>query len=258
MTALMHNQDCLEGLKALQANSIKVVVTSPPYNIGAKYGEYNDKREDYLSWLNSVFTELKRVMSDDGHFFLQVGGTNVNPLLPFEVLKEAQSLFDLQNLIVWVKSITVEGKSTGHFKPINSKRFLNMTNEFIFHLTKSGKVEVDRLAIGVPYADPSNIERWGSKEKVRCDGNTWFIPYKTIRSRKTERGNHPATFPLELPLRCIKLAKAEYNDYVLDPFAGIGTTLLAAESLGINSVGFEIDTNYVRMFEELKDGWTNP
>lgn len=254
MSQVLHAMDCLEGMKTLQAKSVKVIVTSPPYNIGANYGEYTDSRADYLSWLLSIFIETHRVLQDDGHFFLQLGGTNLKPTIPFEVMAEAQKVFKLQNLITWVKSITVDGKSSGHFKPINSKRFINPTNEFIFHLTKTGDIPIDRLAIGVPYEDASNVARWSSKNNLRCQGNSWFIPYKTIQSRSKERGNHPATFPLELPRRCIKLSGATGEDIVLDPFAGIGTTLLAAKELGLNAIGYEIDTNYIRTFEELLNG----
>ena len=235
-------------MKTLADKSVKVVVTSPPYNIGAKYGTYVDQRADYESWLTKVWQEVERVLADDGHFFLQVGGTNVLPMIPFEVLATATPLFELQNLIVWVKSITINGVTTGHFKPINSPRYTNCTNEYIFHLTKTGKVPIDRLAIGVPYMDKSNEKRWESAKSVRCGGNTWFMPYDTIQSRALDRGMHPAIFPLELPLRCMKLAGIQAQDTVLDPFAGIGTTLRAASLLGCNGIGYEIDANYVGVF----------
>lgn len=250
MTITMHQQDCLEGLRDLADGSVKVVVTSPPYNIGVKYGLYTDQRDDYLEWLTSVWTEVYRVLDQDGHFFLQVGGINKYPMRPFEILPTA-SMFCMQNLIVWVKSIAIEGVTTGHFKPINSGRYINPTNEYIFHLTKGGKTPVNRLAIGVPYMDKSNQKRWESAKAVRCQGNSWFIPYDTIQSRSRERGNHPATFPLELPLRCMKLAGMTENDTVLDPFAGIGTTLRAAVLLNCNGIGFEIDPTYVEVYNEL-------
>src|SRR5439155_8892861 len=115
---------------------------------------------------------------------------------------------DLQNTILWIKSISIERDletlSYGHFKPINSSRFLNECHEYVFHFTLSGSVPLDRIAIGVPYADKTNIARWshtGGQDK-RCRGNTWFIPYKTIRRRAKERP-HPATFPTELAAKCV-------------------------------------------------------
>jgi hypothetical protein len=70
----------------------------------------------------------------------------------------------------------------GHYKPITSRRFVHDCHEFIFHLTKRGDVLLDRLALGVPYADKSNIARWGhtAGRDLHCRGNTWFIPYRTV------------------------------------------------------------------------------
>ena len=108
-------------------------------------------------------------------------------------------------------------------------------------------VKIDRLALGVPYKDKSNIKRYkknteGEKD-LRCRGNCWYIPYKTIRSSDKERP-HPATFPIEIPENCIKLHGISPDLKVLDPFMGIGNTSLACYKLGINCVGFETDTNY--------------
>ena len=73
--------DCLENLKKIEDKSIDLVVTSPPYNIGLKYHKYEDKkpREQYLEWIYDIFTELKRVLKDDGHIFLNMGYTNKDP-----------------------------------------------------------------------------------------------------------------------------------------------------------------------------------
>lgn len=134
--------------------------------------------------------------------------------------------------------------SFGHYKPIGGQRFLNDCHEYIFHLTKTGKVPLDRLAIGVPYQDKSNIGRWkAAKQDKRCRGNTWFIPYETIQSREKERP-HPSSFPLKLPERCIKLHGLTKINLVLDPFMGIGTTALACLQLGVSCLGFEIDPDY--------------
>ena len=108
----------------------------------------------------------------------------------------------LQNHINWVKSIHVNGKTSGHFKPINSKRYLCPTWEHLFHFTKDGKVNVDRLSVGVPYEYyKENLRHSKSldvtKPNLRDKGNAWFIPYET-RQSKLERGKHPATFPVKL------------------------------------------------------------
>ncbi len=237
--------DCLARLTQMDASSIDVVVTSPPYNIGIQYGAYNDRRprEEYLRWLSKISKELARVMKDDASFFLNVGGTGADPWIAMDVANAFRDVFILQNHIIWVKSVSIGEDTVGHFKPINSKRYLNNNHETIFHFTKNGKVEIDRLAVGVPYKDKSNIGRWDhAKEDKRCAGNTWFIPYETVRS-KAEKFDHPAGFPSALPERCIRL-HGRRDAVVLDPFLGAGTTLVAAERMGVKGIGIEIDPTY--------------
>jgi site-specific DNA-methyltransferase (adenine-specific) len=250
--------DCIKGMQGLAENSVDVVVTSPPYNLGIDYNGYDDtgSRADYLDWMGEWAAEVWRVLSDDGSLFLNVGSKPTDPLVPFELLQVMLEHFTLQNMIHWVKSIAilksevgnypgiVQDVSVGHYKPINSKRFLNDCHEYIFHLTKNGKVVLDRLSVGVPYQDKTNIGRWNSAaEDVHCRGNTWFIPYETIQSRDKERP-HPATFPIELPLRCIKLHGVDRVGLVMDPFLGIGSSALACARLKIPFVGFEIAEEY--------------
>jgi site-specific DNA-methyltransferase (adenine-specific) len=196
-------------------------------------------------------------------------------MLPHEIVigLTASGRFLLQNTIHWIKSIAIDInsgdphlnplpgqgeadakrqvrvetalKTFGHFKPINSKRFLNDCHEHIFHFTKSGQVEIDRLALGVPYQDKSNIARWSHNRgsDLRCRGNTWFIPYETIQSREKERP-HPATFPLVE--WCIKLHGVSRVKTMLDPFLGIGNSAVAARRCGVKRfIGLEIDDVYL-------------
>ena len=240
-------KDCLKGLEELDDKVIDIVVTSPPYNLNIKYSAYKDnlKRKEYLAWLHSVFKEIKRVMKDNGSFFLNMGSSNIDPWVSYDVANEARSLFMLQNNIVWVKSISINDKTYGHFKPINSPRFTNHTFEHLFHFTKEGNVKLDRLSIGVPYADKSNVSRWkGAKNDVRCRGNTWYIPYDTIRL-KAQKGTHPAIFPEKIVEQCIKLHGFNDETFILDPFVGTGTTMVAAKKLGLYGIGMDIDKDYL-------------
>lgn len=237
--------DCIEVLKCFPESVVDVVVTSPPYNIGIDYNTYNDRRDssEYLKWIYDWGTAISKVLKPDGSFFLNVAGSVSKPWVPFDILNCLRWSFKLQNQIVWVKSIHIsDGHSFGHFKPINSKRFLNNTHEFIFHLTLDAKVPLDKLSIGVPYVDKSNSTRWKSQQNKRCRGNTWYIPYKT----KQTKDRHPAMFPVELPEWCIRLHGVRPDLLVLDPFAGLGTTLRAARRLSVNSIGIEIDEGYWR------------
>lgn len=237
--------DCFASLARLPASSVNVVVTSPPYNIGIAYKSYDDRRPraEYLEWLSAIGVQLARVMTEDASFFLNVGGTGSDPWITMDVANAFRDTFILQNHFTWIKSVSIGDDTVGHFKPIASKRFLNNNHEAVFHFTKTGRVEVDRLAIGVPYKDKSNIGRWEhAKRDVRCAGNTWFIPYPTVRS-KTQKFDHPAGFPVALPDRCLRLHGVK-DAVVLDPFLGAGTTLVAAERLGMSGIGLEIDSDY--------------
>lgn len=251
-TVTLIREDCLQGLRRLADGGVDVVVTSPPYNLGVRYATYMDDRprEEYLSWLEEVGREIRRVLAEEGSFFLNVGGKPSDPWVPFDILARLRPHFRLQNVIHWIKAISVsrgnggEEFSLGHYKPIGGERFLHDCHEYIFHLTKSGNVKLDRLAIGVPYQDKSNIGRWKqATQDKRCRGNTWFIPYDTIQSRDKERP-HPATFPVKLPEMCIRLHGLDKVKLVLDPFLGIGTTALACLRLGVSCLGFEIDPQY--------------
>ena len=256
----LHNVDCITGMKRnLATGSVDVMVTSPPYNLGTDYRAYDDSipRSSYLDWLDQWAKVVCDKLGDEGSLFLNIGAKPSDPTVPFEVLARMQNHFQLQNVIHWVKSISIAKDDVGdytkitgnigvgHFKPINSPRFLNDCHEYIFHLTKNRKVELDRLAIGVEYQDKSNVRRWKSAgNDRRCRGNTWFVPYKTIKSRDKQRP-HPATFPVKIPEMCIRLHGLESTRLVVDPFLGIGNTALACLSLGIDFVGFEIDSGYV-------------
>jgi site-specific DNA-methyltransferase (adenine-specific) len=241
-------------MSRLADESVDLVVTSPPYNLGISYGKYSDcqDRQSYLAWCDEWAGQIRRVLKSNGSFFLNIGAAPSNPMLPHEIVMTLCDLFVLQNTIHWIKSIAIgdregELRSHGHFKPINSKRFLNDCHEYVFHFTKSGRVELNRLALGVPYQDKSNISRWAHTRgnDLRCRGNTWFVPYETIQSREKERP-HPATFPVQLVEWCIKLHGAPRLGTMLDPFLGIGHSAVAAQRCGVNKfMGFEIDEVYL-------------
>jgi site-specific DNA-methyltransferase (adenine-specific) len=140
--------DCLKLMRQKIADkSISVVTTSPPYNQGVSYRSYGDDRDEAenLGWLAEVFEEIDRVLTPAGSLFLVIGHAARKPWTAMRVAEVAGESFQVQNQIVWVKTMTVNGESHGQFNPITSKRFLNRTWEFVFHFTKTGKVQLDRL-----------------------------------------------------------------------------------------------------------------
>jgi site-specific DNA-methyltransferase (adenine-specific) len=235
--------------------SVDVIVTSPPYNLGKDYGpSVNDKKKDahYLDWCRRWGKLLRSVARDDASFFLNLGGTPKDPLMPFRVLEQMFPHWQLQNMIHWVKSVAVEepgGKEVtrGHFKPVNSTKYLNNCQEFVFHLTPAGNNVIDRLAAGTSYTDESNVRRWSTGKATRCRGNVWHCPYETIQSRDKQRP-HPAVFPVKLARRCVLLHgdTPGRTRIVLDPFMGIGSTWVAVDGMpDTRFVGIDINQDFV-------------
>jgi site-specific DNA-methyltransferase (adenine-specific) len=267
----IYQEDCLAFMDKLKRHdiSVDVIVTSPPYNINKAYSSYRDnkKREEYIFWLRCVAMKSLSILKQTGSFFINIGEIPSDPLLPIEIAKQFLDCgFKLQNVIHWIKSISLEkediGKanlldyntSIGHFKPILSQRFLSAFHEYIFHFTKTGDIKLDKLAIGVVYQDKTNIGRWKSARQDKRDrGNVWFIPYSTVQEARP----HPATFPEKLPLLCIKLHGIKRNMLVYDPFMGIGSTALACINLNVNYIGTEIDGEYLKLTVENIDERTS-
>ena len=242
--------DCIDGMNSLPAQSVDVVVTSPPYNIGTKYRVYDDteSRDQYLLFTDLWCQSARRVLKPEGSLFLNIAGKPSDPWVPFDVGNVFRQRFALQNVVHWIKSITVNDETHGHFKPINSGRFLNNCHEYIFHFTHEGTVRLNRTAIGVRYQDPSNIKRWSAagRAQVHCRGDCWYLPYATRQTK----AHHPASFPPTLVESCLLLHGLPPKEFrqdllVLDPFMGIGTTAFVAARLGVPCIGFDIDAEYL-------------
>jgi len=251
--------DCLDVLDRFAPGSIDVIVTSPPYNLGIRYRSYDDTmpREEYLRWTGEWVRLAATRLSRNGSLFLNVGAKPTDPWTAFDVAQAARPHLRLQNIIHWIKSIAIERAlaghrarlqedlAVGHYKPINSPRFLHDCHEFVFHFSPLGATPLDRRAVGVRYQDPSNIGRWrAAAGGVRCRGNTWFIPYETIQNRDKDRP-HPATFPPRLPEMCLRLHGLARIGLVADPFLGLGSTAVACAQLGVDFVGIEMDRRYL-------------
>jgi site-specific DNA-methyltransferase (adenine-specific) len=221
-TTVIYEEDCISGMRQhLDEGSVDVVVTSPPYNLGIAYGKHDDTapRHEYLEWTDRWAAEIKWVLAPRGSFFLNVGSTPTDPWIAMDVALVGRKLFALQNTLHWVTSIALDAEAAGkaagldktlavgHYKPINSERFVNDCHEYVFHFSPEGRTPLDRRALGVPYQDASNATRWqsaGTGNGTRCRGNAWFIPYDTIQKRDRDRP-HPASFPAKLPEFCLRL-----------------------------------------------------
>jgi site-specific DNA-methyltransferase (adenine-specific) len=258
-TLTFFHGDCLDVFKTLPAGLASVLVTSPPYNLGVRYRSYDDTlpRPEYLQWTDAWIAAAAAVLAPDGSLFLNLGAKPTDPWTAMDIAQTARAHLQLQNTIHWIKSLAIERAAAGvganlprdlavgHYKPINSPRFINDCHEFVFHFSPAGRTVLDRRAIGVEYQDASNIARWqtGGSNR-RCRGNTWFIPYDTIQSRDKERP-HPATFPPRLAEYCLRLHGLDRITLAVDPFLGLGSSAIAAAELGLDFIGIEIDAHYL-------------
>lgn len=214
----------IDILPTLGNNSVDLCITSPPY-----------KDEDGYSvlQLRTCFDMLYNVLKDDSLFFLNFGHLASNKFRPFSTCELALAAgFKLNDTIIWIKN---------HYKPIQGHKRLNNLTEFIFVLYKGKMPKLNRLSIGVPYKDKSNVKRFSGGNDLKCGGNVWYINYPTIN--KTDQKLHHDRYPVELPEKCIRLCG--YNvETVLDPFCGSGTTCVAAKKLGKKYIGIEINSIY--------------
>jgi site-specific DNA-methyltransferase (adenine-specific) len=190
----LHLQDCIDWMNAQPENSIPCIITSPPYNLDIKYGTYQDDlpREGYLKWLRDVAVAMKRVLTEDGQLFLNVGYSNVDPWVAMDVAQVFRQVFVLQNNFTWVKHIAVNDQGYGQYKPIASDRFASATTESMFHFTKHGTVKVDRLAIGqrnksegYKYPELYSLSRHIATQRRKASRRLGFDNWMDLKARGT-------------------------------------------------------------------------
>ena len=212
-TLRFYHGDSLELLGRIPPAAVDVIVTSPPYNLGVQYRSYRDTLSEasYLQWTDAWIEGAARVLSTRGSLFLNVGNKPTQPWTAIDVALEARRHLTLQNTIHWIKSIVIGHElagsrarlerdlAVGHYKPINSDRFLNDCHEFVFHFTPKGRTPLDRRAIGVPYQDPSNIGV-GRVPRAACaavatPGSSRTPPSRTANETARTPPRSPRCFP---------------------------------------------------------------
>ena len=106
----LRREDCIPGMARLADESVDLVVTSPPYNLGISYGKYSDRQDrgSYLGWCGEWAEQIRRVLKSNGSFFLNIGAAPSNPMLPHEIVMTLREFFVLQNTIHWIKSIAID------------------------------------------------------------------------------------------------------------------------------------------------------
>lgn len=223
--------DCLELLPQLDDNSIDLVVTSPPYNIGVKYDSCNDEQpwSEYYKWCRKWIREIFRILKPDGRFclnhYLSCGwtGHRSNPAMNLNAIAMEEGLQE-HGVAVWDDRTLTKFSAWGSWMSAAAP-YVNSPHECIILFYKD-HWKKDRVG-------ESTIT---GKEFMEACSGVWKIQPEQDRIT-------PAPFPLALPLRCINLLSFK-GDLVLDPFCGGGTTCLAAKVAGRDYIGFELSPHY--------------
>lgn len=239
------------NLSMVPSESVHLAVTSPPYNVGIEYDNYEDNLE-LEAWLDGLVLpmarEVYRVLAPGGRFCMNVANTDRRPYNPLSSLIDCAMISDvfmregkrdgwlMRGHIIWVKGETPNQACQWGSWRSASNPVLRDRHEYIMCYTKRGN---ERHIMGRPR--PAGVERYScSAEDFRMlSDSVWTFAPSTDR-------RHPAPFPYELPRRCIAFFSFP-GDVVLDPMAGIGTTCLAARDMGRDYIGVDISEEYVRI-----------
>ena len=216
----------------LENDSVDLVVTSPPYNVGKEY-EQDQSQDDWLQLMRHVLSEVYRVVVPGGRVCVNVANIGRKPYRPLH-MQISQICFD-QGLIMRGEIIWHKGASAGTSTAWGS--WCSATNpvirdihEYILVFSKS-TMRRERKGLGT-------VSQSVFLESTK---SVWSFP-----TESSQRVGHPAPFPLELPKRLIQLYSFK-GDLVLDPFCGSGTTCLAALQLGRSYVGYDVVPDYCEL-----------
>jgi adenine-specific DNA-methyltransferase len=243
---ILYPGDCLDLLRQVPDGFAKLVVTSPPYNLGKPY-ETRLRLDEYLDQQKKVIQECVRILRDDGSICWQVGNyVNNGEIVPLDLVLYpifSALKLHLRNRIVW---------HFGHGLHA-SKRFSGRY-EVILWFTKTNEYTFDLDPIRVPQKYPQKKHFKGPK-RGELSGNplgknpsdVWEIP--NVKANHIEKTIHPCQFPVELIERLV-LSMTKEGDWVFDPFMGVGSTAIAALIHERKAIGAEIMPEYLAIAEE--------
>lgn len=238
--------DCLQVLKGMEAESVDLVMTSPPYNVGKSF-EQKLSLAEYLCWQREVIKEASRITKSTGSLVWQVGNTYENGgIAPLDCLLYpafADAGLRFMNRIVWAFEHGLHAK----------KRFSGRYEVAMWY-AKGDSPHFDLDAVRVPQKWPGKKHYKGPKAgQLSCNplgknpGDWWEIT--NVKHNHPEKTEHPSQYPVEIPRRFIS-ALVPDGGVVLDPFAGVGSTGVAAKALGVRFVGIELDPRWADVAEK--------
>lgn len=237
MIEIKHNE-VIKGLQEINSDSIDCIITSPPYWKGFGYEAYFNSYAQYLKWSKQWIYECKRILKEDGTFYLNVINDSEITIRAFELMNIAtdELMFKLHDTIIWYRF---------NQQPANTTRQLTNQCEYIFMLRHSS----NNITLDKKCAYNKNPHIF----KTKNVGNVWEIPFNSGKKSQTGFGRKETKskfghsgFPLELPETCILLSTKE-NDLVLDCFVGTGQTAIACQKLNRNFIGIDLDINSIEL-----------
>jgi len=258
--------DSLKYLRKFGESKFDLIVTSPPYNIGKSY-ETKRTIEKYLETQEEIIIELIKVLSDRGSICWQVGNyVDKGEIFPLDIyyyqIFKRHGL-KLRNRIIWHfgHGLHASNRFSGRYETI---LWFTKTDDYIFNLNNvrvpakyPGKLHFKGDKKGQPSGNPLGKNPSDIWEIVVNDweNELWNIP--NVKSNHPEKSDHPCQFPVELVERCV-LALTNENSWVLDPFAGVGSSLIASIKNNRNAIGIDKEENYCKIAMErinlLKEG----
>ena len=236
-------EDCLKWFDNYLEENIHLTFIDPPFRQGKDYRFFDDNQpeEKYWEWLKEVLSKVYKITVKGGAVYFMQREKNTENVL--RLLRETGWVF--QNLIIWKKKTSAVPSEIRY-----SKQY-----QIIAFATKSGKPRVfNKLRVDLPippdykYERPNGIYITDVWDDIRELTSGYFAGDEAIRDNKGDRV-HTQQSPVALLLRII-LSSTLPGDTVLDPFAGTGTTLVVAHQLERNSIGVEIDSEYVKIIKD--------
>jgi len=249
---VMLHADTLEACKQLPSALFSLIITSPPYNIGKRY-ESQVALQEYLDLQREVIEQLSRLLHPQGSICWQVGNyVDEGEVFPLDIYFYPifkRLGFKLRNRIVWhfEHGLHASHRFSGRYETL---LWFTKGDDYVFNLDPvrvpskyPGKLHFKGEKRGLPSGNPLGKNPSDFWEFLADEWNTgvWNIP--NVKSNHPEKTIHPCQFPVELVERCI-LAMTNEGDWVLDPFAGVGSTLIAAAKNKRKSVGIDRDGDY--------------
>lgn len=225
-----------ESMKELPDDSVHLMVTSPPYNVGKDY-DRDLTLDEYRLFLSTVWAEARRVLVPGGRCCINVANLGRRPYIPLHafVIEDMLGLgFLMRGEVIWVKDSSSSPSTAWGSWLSATNPTLRDTHEYILIFSKSSFSRESLMR-------KSTITR---NEFLEFTKSVWRFDAEPAR-----KVGHPAPFPVELPYRCIQLYTFE-DEVVLDPFMGSGQTAVAALKTGRHYVGYETDEEYVRLSEK--------